>query len=1364
MTNQQMRKNNRQRQRRLRRITSLFLSFAILISTLAIAVPTFANETGDGIGSVDFYMRQYNNPYALDTNMESRTNNYGYYYDTESKSVVANPDEGYPKTNYAPSGHYHTGWGTSLDNGASISPVSFPYYTNGQDVSLYATYEPYLNISSSSELSDDKLQETITINLHENPNLPQSVKDELVVSTLELANKEGVISYNEVQSEDGSLTITLVVSKAFGTSKALYYYIGCDPVRYSYSIKTSDNLVYPPSALDWAFDKATEQIVVTYLNGNNSVPVGNVKAYTSSAGTFVDTGIELNFQKEGDSYVARFTPSEKYVSYSVTAQAAEDASVVTLSKPNSSFHTASNTYFFNIRNIDVYDKDAQFDDVNRIDLIFGTTTMEVLPKLPQTEAEFLALAGISEIPNGGEFKGWLYYDSNNKTYRDLNAHYNTTFQATTLVVPKISYPIHFDMNKNGVNDDGDVNIETGFLGMNTGVISAGSIPSGVEVWQGSDGNIYTLDDLSSMEVTSALTLTPFNAQEDTVFMEERKVFDNTALTVTMDEIIAKAKVLYGEDVTLELRNVDSEITVTGDSYSVTNVKWVNYANRNQEILLDSDIDSYDVNFNVIKNGEQITNEDGIPVVATVELKIYPRFVHLTAGSGFAVYGSSTLFTQMHYEGHGYWMNQASGHVVGFTSASISTWYSANNPLVNPETPFFELANYEVMDNFEANYDVYAHEEIRLLAENYLATGDGNQMYIDYSDKINMENYFVFVENTNQYSTRYVNNYEEVKTYDGQTETITAEEVMAELEKSDQMGIIRKSLSNMGIENQEFVVRFWDGESFSAETYTTTSADAGTYEVAYKVLAAVAGQPPLTTEEIAINDANGSYTATITINPVELTVVANDDSKFYGQEDAVNASFTGTNFTATGYEGVTITNGAVVNGDSFNFTVNRTGMGANNGINDDADTDYTGTLNITAAAMSSTNIKNYTINTVVGNFDIEELTWTDALNGVNFTDSKIFNNVALESYQAADIEALFPQGTVINFTGATPSLTNVGTEVFEFTATNPNYEGTANGTVTLTVNPRPITFNVGNTTIVEGTTITEDLIAAAVAGVTTSVNDGFDAVVGGINLASASLSVDTALYATEGTYENALGMTFLANGTSVTPANAEQNTVINGNYIITVNYGTLIVTPATGGTGVVTPPVTPPTTPDPVTPDPVDPVTPAVVPVPVTPLVPEIEVAPAVDIPEADVPFSPEAETPAVDIQDEEVPFASGAAWALVNLILTIATAILSVALLVGYFINKKKDEEDDERAARDEDEEEKQVKRKGLVRLASIIVAVAAVILFVLTEDMRLPMILVDRWTIWHIAIAVVQVVVAIVARKKVQDNDDDTQDGVTVQ
>ena len=133
-----------------------------------------------------------------------------------------------------------------------------------------------------------------------------------------------------------------------------------------------------------------------------------------------------------------------------------------------------------------------------------------------------------------------------------------------------------------------------------------------------------------------------------------------------------------------------------------------------------------------------------------------------------------------------------------------------------------------------------------------------------------------------------------------------------------------------------------------------------------------------------------------------------------------------------------------------------------------------------------------------------------------------------------------------------------------------------------------------------------------------------------------------------------------------------------------------------------------------------------------------------------------------DIADNATPLAGlgTGAWALINLILTIVTTLLSILLLIGYIGKKKKAlEDEDGNVVLDENGKEVmeyEKNKKGLWRLISIIPALIAIIVFIFTEDMTLPMIFVGKWTILHVVIALVQVVVMVLCKKKKDENDED--------
>lgn len=109
----------------------------------------------------------------------------------------------------------------------------------------------------------------------------------------------------------------------------------------------------------------------------------------------------------------------------------------------------------------------------------------------------------------------------------------------------------------------------------------------------------------------------------------------------------------------------------------------------------------------------------------------------------------------------------------------------------------------------------------------------------------------------------------------------------------------------------------------------------------------------------------------------------------------------------------------------------------------------------------------------------------------------------------------------------------------------------------------------------------------------------------------------------------------------------------------------------------------------------------------------------------------------VVIEDEQAPLAATGAWALINLLCAIATAILSLILLIRYF--GRKEEEEDETI---------ETKHRLVSRLVSLIPALGAVITFIITENMANPMVLTDQWTRLMAAFLLVQAVVVIIAER----------------
>jgi len=138
-----------------------------------------------------------------------------------------------------------------------------------------------------------------------------------------------------------------------------------------------------------------------------------------------------------------------------------------------------------------------------------------------------------------------------------------------------------------------------------------------------------------------------------------------------------------------------------------------------------------------------------------------------------------------------------------------------------------------------------------------------------------------------------------------------------------------------------------------------------------------------------------------------------------------------------------------------------------------------------------------------------------------------------------------------------------------------------------------------------------------------------------------------------------------------------------------------------------------------------------------------------------------------EILDYDQPLAGppaptdGPHWALLNLILTIFTGVIMAFVLTLFLIGKRKEEEDD--AEYDLDAERDDRKQRNVWSLSTIVPTLVAIIAFMLTEDMSLPMQLTDKWTVLMVAIAVVQIVAALLIglRNKGKDQPEEAQQNV---
>lgn len=115
----------------------------------------------------------------------------------------------------------------------------------------------------------------------------------------------------------------------------------------------------------------------------------------------------------------------------------------------------------------------------------------------------------------------------------------------------------------------------------------------------------------------------------------------------------------------------------------------------------------------------------------------------------------------------------------------------------------------------------------------------------------------------------------------------------------------------------------------------------------------------------------------------------------------------------------------------------------------------------------------------------------------------------------------------------------------------------------------------------------------------------------------------------------------------------------------------------------------------------------------------------------------------------KAPLAEGT-WALINLIAAIVTAL---GAMVAIF--RRKEEEDEEDMYKAEDEDDSRSKKMFAAKAAGTLAGIAAVITFLLTEDMSLPMAMIDKWTVLMVAMLAVQIVAAVFNKKAAEAEDD---------
>ena len=75
----------------------------------------------------------------------------------------------------------------------------------------------------------------------------------------------------------------------------------------------------------------------------------------------------------------------------------------------------------------------------------------------------------------------------------------------------------------------------------------------------------------------------------------------------------------------------------------------------------------------------------------------------------------------------------------------------------------------------------------------------------------------------------------------------------------------------------------------------------------------------------------------------------------------------------------------------------------------------------------------------------------------------------------------------------------------------------------------------------------------------------------------------------------------------------------------------------------------------------------------------------------------------------------------------------------------------------EDEEEEGRIRKKS--KLLGLIPAIGAIIAFILTEDMRLPMVFTDRWSLLMVIILLIGIATAWFTRNKEDDDDEEEEE-----
>ena len=103
----------------------------------------------------------------------------------------------------------------------------------------------------------------------------------------------------------------------------------------------------------------------------------------------------------------------------------------------------------------------------------------------------------------------------------------------------------------------------------------------------------------------------------------------------------------------------------------------------------------------------------------------------------------------------------------------------------------------------------------------------------------------------------------------------------------------------------------------------------------------------------------------------------------------------------------------------------------------------------------------------------------------------------------------------------------------------------------------------------------------------------------------------------------------------------------------------------------------------------------------------------------------------------------------------ISAIVTALGAVIALFRKKEDEDEDEDNMYKEEDEDDNRGKKMLAAKIAGALAGVAAPITFFLTEDMSLPMAMIDKWTVLMVAMLAVQVVAAVFNKKAAETEDD---------